>query len=132
MGLCIKTPFGGTVVFEGCDQNFIDKNFRLKPEDGSGLRKGKAVSQSNIDAIYFPPGANPSVIRIPDNCRADITCDGKGGHTIAYCCNIASSGVGYITGWFIYEPKEYAAEEPLPDASWPKNNQENCYSKSSS
>jgi len=114
MGLCMKTPFGGTLVITNCLQSWIDANIRVKPEAGSGLVQATPGTQ-DIDGIYWGGPYAREVWKVPDNCRVEITCDGEGGITIHTCHNL----VTWLAG---YRLQTFAPGAALPDSSWPQNN----------
>lgn len=125
MGLCIKSFFGGEVSFDGCSQEFIDANFRFKPENGPGLVKGN-LDGFDIDGIYLNPTdpanpPDPSIIKVPDHCRAEITCS-EDGYTIRYCCNIAANIYVHL---FKPEKKLQAFGHGDTPDGWPENNESN-------
>ncbi len=125
MGLCIKSFFGGEVSFDGCSQEFIDANFRFKREHEPGLVKGN-LDGFDIDGIYLNPTdpanpPNPSIIKVPDHCRAEITCD-EDGYTIRYCCNIAANA---FVNLVLPESKLRAFAHGNAPSGWPINDHTN-------
>src|SRR5262245_19141926 len=107
MGLCIKTPFGGTLLITGCSQAWIDANLRIKPEVGSTLTNAHPGEQ-DIDGVYWGGQYAREVWKVPDNCRLEITCDGDS-VTFRTCHNL-------LTLLFGYELKVFAPRS-VPDAS---------------
>lgn len=115
MGLCIKTPFGGTVKFINCSQECIDSNFRFKDEDTNDLIRGSESGETDIDAIYWGGGYEREVWKVPDNARVEITCDEN--------CNITAIRVCYNIVTFIagYKIEKFKPGDALP-GGWPENN----------
>ncbi|MFC2119169.1 hypothetical protein ACFLSY_11055 [Bacteroidota bacterium] len=115
MGLCIKTPLGGTVKFINCSQECVDNNFRFLDPDKPTIIKGSASSETDIDAIYWGGKYEREVWKVRDNARVEITCDENCVITkIRVCYNIVTRICGI-------KNIKYKPGDKLPKG-WPPNN----------
>lgn len=97
-GLCLRLwipGMGGRVSWSGIDQETLDRNVRLKPEDSSTLEKANADDTDTLDAIYFGRAFGRGVYKVPDHCTAEIS-DTLG--NISYCCNLAGQALAWALG----------------------------------
>jgi hypothetical protein len=110
LGLCIKTPFGGTAVYEGSwRQDNGRARFAIIPEDSTPNTVAATTSPADntwydSDGVFWwgatapqgGPCGNTEWFKIPNHCRAYVRELANGNFSMnRQCCNAAALALGY-------------------------------------